>query len=199
MHFLRDTSEEDGEGECYWPDAFKRVIREEVQHAIGAELNEYSLQHVYKNKYYNNYLEKYPDLRGFIDKIVDLIIIGAENGADNGFDAIYRSFLNESPLPEGRKYARYFWPHIFSQELKEKINRAIADEYSQDKGFQYAYDIGYTKSYDNFKIFIDEIAQLIILAIMKGVDDTLGEIYKAFYKNRTLPQKRRNPKRLRDW
>jgi hypothetical protein len=195
MHFLPDTNEEDARGESYWPDGFKQVIREEVGQAIRAELNERTLLHVYTNKFSN----KYPNLHAFIDRVVDLVVIGAENGADFGFEAIYKSFLYESPLPQAKQYASYFWPHIFSGERKEKIRKAIAEECSQDEGFQYAYQVGYAKKCENFAEFIEEISQLMVAGMENGVDDMLGQIYRSFLANRDLPLGRRNPKRLKDW
>lgn len=199
MHFLPNTLDEDAAGERYWPDGFKPVIREEVAKAIRGELNEQNLWQVYKEKFSHKYPKKYPDLKTFIDQIVGLAVIGAENGADHGFEAIYRAFLNELPLPEAKPYARYLWPDIFSRELKEKIHQAIVKDYRSDKSFQYAYKVGYAKKIENFPEFINSIAWLIMAGIVNGVDDMLAEIYKSFLANRALPQGRRNPKRLKDW
>jgi hypothetical protein len=194
MHFLRDTGDEDASSERYWPDGFKQVVREEVGQAIRPELNEQTLGHVYTNKFSH----QYPNLEAFIDRIVDLVVIGAENGADLGFEAIYKSFLNESPLPQANQYFSYFWPHIFTGERKEKIQKAIAEEYSQDEDFQYVFKVGYARKYEHFGEFIKEISRLMVTGMLNGVDDMLGKIYRAFLANRDLPLGRRNPKRLKD-
>ncbi len=199
MHFLPNTLDEDAAGERYWPYGFKPVIREEIAKAIRGELNEQNLWQVYTGKFSSIYSKKYPNLKAFIDQIVGLVVIGAENGADYGFETIYKAFLNELPLPEAKPYARFLWPHNFSRELKEKIHRAIVNDYQGDKSFQYAYKVGYAKKFENFPEFIDKIAWLIMAGIENGVDDTLAEIYKSFLANRALPQGRRNPKRLKDW
>lgn len=195
MHFLPDTEDEDAAAERYWPDSFKQVVRNEVRRAIRAEFNESSLRHIYKQQHF----DKYPELSQFVDRIADMAVVGAENGADDGFDAIYRAFLAESPLPEARQYARYFWPQIFSQKLKGEIHQAVATDYSQDEAFQHAYKVGYAKTYSNFEEFIDEVARLVVAAVVNGVDDMLARIYRSFIATQVLPPARRNPKRLKDW
>jgi len=195
MHFLPDTEEEDAAAERYWPDGFKQVIQKEVRRAIRAKLDERSLRHVHRQAY----RDKYRELSQFADRIADMVVIGAENGADDGFDAVYRAFLTESPLPQARHYARRFWPQIFSQELKTRIHLAVANDYSQDDGLQHAYRVGYTKDYYNFDEFIDAMTGLLVAGVMNGVDDMLERIYRSFLATRALPPARRNPRRLKSW
>jgi hypothetical protein len=195
MHFLPDTEDEDAAAERYWPDSFKQVIQREVHRAIGTKLNEGSLRHIHKRQY----TEIYPELSQFVGRIVDMVVIGAENGADDGFDAIYEAFLTESPLPEARTYARYFWPEIFTNKSRKSIHQAIANDYWQDDAFQHAYKVGYSQVYGNFEEFIDEVAWLVVTAVVNGVDDMLGRIYSSFIARRALPLARRNPKRLKGW
>ena len=195
MHYLPDTSDEDAASERYWPDGFKQVIREEVGQAVRPELNEQTLGPIYTHKYFH----RYPNLETFIDRIADLVVIGAENGADLGFEAIYKSFLNESPLPQAKPYSSYFWPHFLTTEHKEKIRKAVAAAYSQDEGFQYAFQDGYAQKYEHFAAFIKEISRLMVEGMVNGVDDMLGNIYRSFLADKDLPMGRRNPKRLKDW
>ncbi len=195
MHFLPDTEDEDAAAERYWPDSFKQVVQKEVRRAIRARLNEKSLRHVHKRQF----LDRYPEPSQFADRLADMVVIGAENGADEGFDAVYRAFMTEAPLPEPRHYARYFWPEVFSQDLERRIHQGVAADYSQDDAFQHAYKVGYTEAYPSFGAFIDEVAQLVVIAVLNGVDDMLGRIYRCFVARRTLPPARRNPKRLKSW
>ena len=195
MHFLPDTDDEDAAAESYWPDSFKQVIQKEVSQAARAQLNERSLLYGYQQQ--NQ--KKYPELGQFIDRIVTMVVIGAENGADDGFNAIYRTFLTESPLPEINHYTHYFWPQIFSPKLRNRIHQAVVYDYGQDDAFEYAYKDGYAKDYSNFAEFIDEMAWLVVTAVMKGFDDMLGRIYRAFVSKQALPPARRNPKRLKSW
>jgi hypothetical protein len=195
MHFLPDTSEQDGLGERYWPDGFKSVIRREVEAAIRAELNEESLGHVYERKF----RERFPTLHVFLDRVATLVAIGAETGADDAFEAIYQSFLTESPLPRIHAYAAYFWPSIFSEEMKESIRKAVTETYAQEEGFQYAYRAGYQRTFEDYSRFIREVARLMLAGVIKGADDMLGKVYRSFLARRDLPLGRRNPKRLKEW
>ena len=195
MHFLPDTEAEDAAAERYWPDGFKQLVQKEVGRAIRAKLDETSLRHVHKRQYG----DKYPELSRFADRIADMVVIGAENGADDGFEAVYRAFMTESPLPDTRTYARYFQPQVFSRELRRRIHQAVASDYSQDDSLQYAYQVGYSKAYNNFDEFIDEVAGLIVGGVVNGVDDTLARIYRSFVNRQALPPARRNPKRLKSW
>lgn len=195
MHFLPDTEDVDAAAESYWPDSFKQVIQKEVGQAARAQLDERSLLY----GYHEQNQKRYPELEQFIDRIVTMVVIGAENGADIGFDAIYRAFLAESPLPEIHHYAHYFWPQIFTPDLRQKIHQAVVYDYSQDDAFEYAYKDGYAEAFSNFSEFIDEVGRLMVIAVMKGFDNMLGRIYRSFVSKLDLPPARRNPKRLKSW
>ena len=195
MHFLPDTNELDGQAERYWPDGFKSVIRRQIEPAVRAKLNEANWAGIYQRKF----RERYPSLTEFLDRVATLVAIGAETGADGAFEAIYQSFLRESPLPRIPEYAVYFWPAVFSEEAKENIRRSIVDAYAKEEGFQYAYRVGYARTYGHYAEFIREVSRLMVVGVVKGADDMLGRIYRSFLYNRELPLGRRNPKRLKDW
>jgi len=205
MHFMPDTEEADSAAETFWPEGYKKEIREDVRQLIGAELNDGKrLRHVYQQQH----SEKYSDLNQFASRIADMIGIGAENGADDAFDDIVDAFLTESPLPENRRYARYFWPQTFPHRAKERLRQVIVDEYSQDDVYTHAYKVGYgcnardnanKGSYQTFDEFIDRVAQLVVTGAENGADDTLEALYGAFVKPRPLPPARRHPRRLKIW
>jgi hypothetical protein len=195
MHFLPDTDDEDAAAERPWPDNFKKVIRNELPAAFHTAIDEASFKYIYQRSYSSDYR----DLDHFVERVINMAVIGAENGADRGFDAVYQAFLDEKPLPEARPYARFLWPHFFSETLKQRIHRAIADDYRQDEEFQYAYEAGYAHRYNGFEEFIDEVARVMLIATENGVDDMLSQIYRAFLAMRPLPPARRNPKRLKQY
>ncbi len=195
MHFLPDTNEADGLAERYWPDGFKEILREEVEQSARAEVGEEDLRRVYDGKF----SDRYPNCQDFRDRVTRLIIIGAENGADEGFEAVYRSFLSESPLPAARSYSVYFWPPVLSPRVAQEIRAAVGREYAAEEGFQYAYRAGYAGRYADFSGFIDEVSGIIVAGIRNGVDAMLGKIYHAFVVGGDLPPGRRNPRRLKDW
>jgi len=205
MHFMPDTEDEDSAAETFWPEGYKRVIREDVRQLIGAEFNDgKGFRHVYRQQH----SEKYSDLNQFVSRIADMITIGAENGADDALDEIIDAFLTESPLPEVPRYAGYFWPQTLPQQAKGKLRQVIIDEYSQDDVYTHAYKVGYgcnarnnanKGSYRTFDEFINQIARLIVTGAMNGADDMLEAIYGAFVTPHPLPPARRHPRRLKVW
>ena len=196
MHFMPDTEEEDSAAEAFWPEGYKRVIREDVRRQVGAQFNDgKKLRHIYQQLY----SDKYSAVSQFSDKIADMIVIGIDNGADDAFDEIIDSFLTESPLPEERRYARYLWPKIIRQESQEKLRQVIIDEYSQDDVYKHAYKVGYQNTYRTFNEYINRVAQLVISGAINGADDTLEAIYQAFFTRSHLPPARRHPRRLKSW
>ncbi len=205
MHFLPDTEDEDSAAETFWPEGYKQVIREDVRQRIGTQFKDgQRLRHVYHQRY----AEKFAELNQFADRIADMIAIGAENGADDAFDDIMAAFLTESPLPEGRRYARYLWPHTLPQIAEERLEQVIIDEYSQDNIYNHAYKVGYgcdardnsnKGSYHNFGEFISQAAQSVVTGALNGGDDMLEAIYRSFASLYPLPPARRHSRRLKTW
>jgi len=202
---MPDTEEEDSAAEAFWPEGYKKVIRDDVREEIGTLLNNGKrLRHVYKQQY----SEKYSDINEFVNKIADMIAIGADNGADDAFDEIIDSFLTESPLPEERKHALYLWPKLITKQVKEKLRQIIIDEYTEDDVYSHAYKVGYGPnardntnrgSYPNFGQFINHITRLVATGATNGADDMLEAIYQAFFTSSHLPPARRHPRRLKSW
>ena len=193
---MLDTEDADSTAETFWPEGYKRVIREDVRQRVDAQLSERKrLRHIYQQRY----AERYTALNQFLGKIADMIAIGAENGADDAFEELMEAFLVEAPLPEGRKYTNYFWPQAFSRIIKNRLAQVIADEYSQDNVYQHAYDSYYQRKFRSFDEFIDQTAQIVETGTMNGADDMLEEIYRSFVTPHPLPPARRHPRRLKLW
>ena len=196
MHFMPDTEDKDSAAESFWPEGYKKVIREDMRQFIGAKIgNGKKFRHIFQR----SFSEKYTDLDQFTNKIADMVAIGAENGADNTFDDIVSAFLTEAPLPEERRNARYFWPQAFSPPIKERFRQVIIDEYSQDNVYNHAYNVGYQDSYRDFDEFIGRVAQLVITGSANGADNMLEAIYRSFMIYSPLPPARRYPRRLKLW
>jgi len=196
MHFMPDTEDEDSAAETFWPEGYKQVIRDVFRQLIGTRLDGgKKLRRIYQFRY----SEKFSDLAQFANKIADMIAIGAENGADDAFDDIVSAFLTESPLPEVPIYARYFWPQLFPQDARKKLQQIIVAEYSQDDIYQYAYTVGYEGTYHSFDEYINWVAQLVITGAVNGADDMLEAIYRSFAPLYPLPPARRHPRRLKQW
>ena len=196
MHFMPDTEDRDSAAETFWPEGYKQVIRRVVRQMVGVQLNGGKKL---RNIYQQQYSDKYTDLNEFTNKVAEMIVIGAENGADDAFDDIISSFLTQSPLPEERRNARYFWPQALSQRDKKRLRQVIIDEYSQDDVYIYAYKVGYKGSYRGLGGFISRVAQLVVTGAMNGADDILESIYRSFMTHSPLPASRRHPRRLKTW
>lgn len=193
---MPDTEDADSAAEKFWPEGYKQVIRQDFRQAVAAKFNAgRKLRHVYQQQY----SEKFAGLDEFVSKIADMIAIGAENGADNAFDEIMEAFLVEAPLPEGRRYARYFEPKSFSRSIKNNLAQIVIDEYSQDNVYQHAYESYYQRKLPSFDEFIAQVAQTVVIGAMNEADDMLEAIYRSFMASRPLPPARRYPRRLKLW
>ena len=196
MHFMPDTEDEDSASETFWPEGYKQVIRDDFRQLISAQLNDgKKLRHVYQQRY----SEKFTDLVQYANRIADTIAIAAENGADDAFDDIISAFLTESPLPEVRRHARYFWPQVFPKKARQRLRQIIIDEYSQDNVYSYAYKVGYQGKYRNFNEYISQVAEIVVTGVINGADDILEAIYRSFMPLYPLPPARRHPRRLKMW
>jgi len=193
---MPDTEDEDSASETFWPEGHKQVIREDFRQLIGARVNNgKKLKHVYQQRY----SQKFTDLNLYANKIADMVTIAAENGADDAFEDIISAFLTESPLPEVRRYARYFWPRVFPEKAKQRLRQIIIDEYSQDNVYSYAYKVGYEGKYRSFDEYINQVAEIVVTGVINGADDILEAIYRSFTPLCPLPPARRHPRRLKMW
>jgi len=107
--------------------------------------------------------------------------------------------LVEDPLPEGRRYARYFEPQSFSRSMKNNLTQIVIAEYSQDNVYQHAYESYYQQKLPSFDEFIAQVAQTVVTGAMNGADNMLEAIYMSFMDSRPLPPARRYPRRLKLW
>lgn len=196
MHFMPDTEDADSEAERFWPEGYKQVIREDLCGVIAVQLNNSKwLNHVY----HQQYRKQYKTIDPFESKIIDMLTIGAENGADDAFDDVIDAFLTESQLPEIRRYARYLYLPAFQADVTSKLQKVITKEYTQDDIYDYAYKVGYQRSYLNFGEFISQVGQLVVTGAMNGLDNVLEVIYSSFISDCPLPPARRHPRRLKVW
>ncbi len=193
---MPNTEDQDSAAERFWPEGYKQVITDELYPVVGTKLNgEQMLVHVYQQRY----SDKYSDLGEFASKIADMIVIGAEKGADDAFDDIISAFLTEAPLPEIRKYTRYFLPDMFPEGIKGKLRQVVIDEYSQDNVYQHAYKVGYQKTIRSFDEYINRVAEIVVTGATNGADDMLGVIYSSLLTPRAFSPARRHPRRLKIW
>ena len=128
-----------------------------------------------------------------------MVVIGAERGSDDAFDEMNTVFISDSslPPPEARRHARYLWPELFPDGIRNSVHQAIVEEYSQEQAYINAYEDQLAGRYRNPEGFMNEIAEFVVVGAENGIDDMLSEIYRSFLFCSPLPPARRHPKRLK--
>jgi hypothetical protein len=193
MHFM---PEDEGYEERLWPDGYKAVIKNQLRPVVASALrSEDLLGNIYKQQY----SDQFPDLDRFMERITDMLVIGAEKGCDEAFDDIIAAFLYEQPLPEPRVYSRYLLLPRLPHGVERDLIQRVLDEYKEEEVFIHAFQVGYNQLYENMDQFVKASAELAALGVVKGIDDMLSALYRAFAAGGPLPPARRNPKRIKNW
>jgi len=193
MHEPVDTEDQDAAAERYWPEDFKGLIRERLGTAFS---NQFIEQDAFKAIYDKHYTSHFDAYDHFVSRIADMVTIGAENGIDEILNEIHKSFHEDTALPESRLPARIHWPEPIDQDLKEALHQRVFHEFRGYHVYEHIFEDHYQGEGD-FDDFIHEIAELVVAGAVKGVDKTLGNIYRSFLTGKPLPPSRRYPKRLR--
>ena len=196
MHILPDMVDEDAVTEVFWPDTYKQAIRRDVKRAMVTRLARSSdLKKVYAERF----ADDYDGFESFVDRIADMVVIGAERSADDAFDDIYTAFLTDSPLPQVRRYAVYYWPGSLPLALQRRVHGLVVADYSQERGYIRRYEDRYASAYGDFGEFINAVADLVVAGAVNGADDMLGQVYRSFLTPLPFPIARRHPRRLKGW
>jgi hypothetical protein len=196
MHFIEDTEDEDSAAELFWKEEYKKVLREKISIVIYDEITKNSsFKGIYKKQYRHIFRAYYE----FIILIAGMVEIGSENGSDEAFNEIYSAFKIQGPLPEPRRHARHYWPKALTPEISKEVHEAIVDEYSKETSYQADYEEHYSRIYPDFRTFLDQIAELVVVGAINGTDEMLGKIYRAFLLSLPLPPARRRPRQLKGW
>jgi hypothetical protein len=194
MHEIPDTDDQDQERERYWPERYKRFLREEFALTLKERLNG-GLSSVWQERF----AARYPDYTGFLARLADMLIVGAENGADDAFDAVYSAFVLEAPLPQPRRYTYYLWPQPFDEDMRGALRARVASEYLEEHAYGHAYEDHYSGRYRSLDSFVEHVATLIAQGAENGTDEMLARIYRALLAGAPLPPARRYPRRLKAW
>ncbi len=196
MHYLPDTDDEDSAAEKFWPEGYKRVIREEIPAHVAGQLRG---EKQFEGLFEEHFSEKYADVGEFLKRMGDMVAVGAENGADKAFNSIMDAFLYELPLPGARRYAHYLWPEVLTKDISRQLREVVIDEYSVDGIYTNAYKVGYADRYPGLDEYIDWVSEIVIIGIANGANDALEKIYRCFLMHTPLAPARRRPRRLRTW
>jgi hypothetical protein len=193
MHDLPDTDDVDASAERFWPEGYKRVIRDGLNRSfIDLVLDAAAFKSIYET----SYQDRFATYEAFIARLAEMVVIGAENGADLILEEVYHAFKHNSPLPGEHYYARYFWPEAFSEELTRELSLKVFDEFDNHHAYVHIYEDHYESDL-SFKEFITRITGLVLAGAKNGADDALGNIYRAFIDRSPLPIARRRPRTLR--
>ncbi len=86
-----------------WPRLFSPRLRERIHQAVVAD---YSRDDTFQYAYKAGYTGDYGSFEEFINEAARLVVVGAMNGVDNTLAQIYRSLVNNRPLPPPRRRPR---------------------------------------------------------------------------------------------
>jgi len=86
-----------------WPWLFSPGLRERIHQAVVAD---YSRDDTFQYAYKAGYSGAYGSFEEFIDAAARLVVVGAMNGVDKMLAQVYRSLVNNRPLPPARRRPR---------------------------------------------------------------------------------------------
>lgn len=86
--------------------------------------------------------------------------------------------------------AEKFWPEGYKNVLRTDLKQAFVDMVIACGAFRTFYESSYNDRFDDYESFVDRLAEMVVIGAENGVDFVLGEVYNAFRKNSSLPDKR---------
>jgi hypothetical protein len=193
MHDLPDTEDADAAAERYWPEAYKDLIRIHLKQALSAQFHE---AEAFTAVYEKNYTNRFGSYDQFVDRLAEMVVIGAENGVDDILEEVYASFRRNTPIPDKRLHAVYFWPEPLAEDLKKELHGKVFEEFRNHHTYTHIHEDHYLSDL-SFDDFMDQIAALVVTGAVNGADDSLGNIYRSFLSASPLPPARRRPRRIR--
>ena len=193
MHDLPDTDDADASAERFWPEGYKNVLRADLKKAFVEMVIK---SEAFRSFYELLYHDRFDDYESFVDRLAEMVVIGSENGVDIILGEVYDAFRNNSPFPDKRYYAKYFWPEVFDEDLRKVLASRAFDEFDNHHAYVHIHEDHYESNL-SFAEFIAQIADLVVVGAVNGADDALRDIYRAFLSRAPLPTVRRRPRRLR--
>lgn len=193
MHDLPDTEDADAAAERYWPEAYKDLIRTHLKQALLVQFHE---AEAFTAVYEKNYTNRFGSYDQFVDRLAEMVVIGAENGIDDILEEVYASFRRNTPIPDKRLHAVYFWPEPLAEDLKKELQGKVFEAFRNHHTYAHIHEDHYQSNL-SFDDFIDQIAALVVAGAVNGADDSLGNIYRSFLSASPLPPARRRPRRIR--
>lgn len=193
MHDLPDTDDADASAEKFWPEGYKNVLRTDLKQGF---VDLVITSGAFRSFYDSSYQDRFASYKSFVDRLAEMVVIGSENGVDRILGEVYDAFRNNSPFPDKRYYAKYFWPEVFNEELRKVLASKAFDEFDNHHAYVHIYEDHYESNL-SFDEFISQIADLVVMGAVNGADEALGQIYGAFLDRAPIPTARRRPRALR--
>lgn len=193
MHDVLDTDDVDADAERFWPEEFKKTIREGIAPRIGERLRE---GESFKSAYEALYTRRFSTYDTFVDRLAEMVVIGVENGVDDALGEAHATFSEGAPLPHARPYARHFWPEPVDASLRDELAKAAFEEFRESHEYEHVYE-DYFEQTMSLDDFAEGLAGLVVSGAVNGADNMLGNLYRAFMDSAPLPPARRYPRRLR--
>jgi hypothetical protein len=193
MHDLPDTDDADASAERFWPEGYKDIIRTDLKRSFADMVVSAG---AFRSLYESLYQDRFDNYDDFVDRLAEMVVIGAENGIDLVLGEVYDAFRENSPFPDKRYYAKYYWPEAFTEELKKRLGSKAFEEFDNHHAYVHIHEDHYESNL-SFDEFITGIADLVVMGAVNGADDALGNIYRAFISRAPLPTARRRPRTLR--
>jgi hypothetical protein len=193
MHEMPDTDDTDAAAERFWPENYKRTLRDRVSERVVSAMTEAG---AFELSWETSYAAAFESHAAFAWRIAEIVAIGAENGTDASFDGIHAALRNGTPPPDARVRTRDLWPQPIDDELGARLHTAIAAEYRDSHAFEHLHEDHYSGDL-RFDDFVDRIAGLVVIGGVNGADDALATVYRALLTGSPLPTARRRPRRIR--
>lgn len=196
MHDVLDTEQIDYRREKPWPQNYKAFIRD----TLGRHLaDEFFRQGTFRLSYERCHQDIFATYEELIDSISGRVIAGAERCVDRAFERMVDAFKSAVELPSVHPYKNHLWPFPLPDDLTYLYFSEIVSEYSKEHILEHIFEDHYQDRYESFNAFIHFLGMNMVVGLLNGAEDTLGEIYRSFILGIPLPVARRSPQILKTW
>ena len=196
MHDVIDTESEDQESESYWPDSYKRTIREGLFRHFMEKAGDTSFLRTIRETRFSHRFGNQDDFLKFLARGVG---IGGENGSDRVLFLISSNIRKGDPLAMVPPYHEYLWPSLFPEKFQEEIRGEGFAAFYHEHILEHVYEDDYSTAYETYDHFIRAFVERLLKGAMNGADDMLGKILTACALKLPLPPVRRLPRPLKHW
>ncbi|MDY6974391.1 MAG: hypothetical protein V2J25_04125 [Desulfatiglans sp.] len=196
MHDVLDTEAEDLRSETYWPDSYKRFIREVLPARFQTDFEN---SRFFNSAFGNTFDKVFGSREDFFAGIVHRLVIGAENGAEKATGEIYSAMRRGTSIAVLNEPYCYIWETFLNQEDKRKFREIAYLDLHGEHILEHFYEDHYRDVFSSHQAFITAIVNQILIGAENGVDDMLVRIIQAIAMSLPLPRARRFSRILKTW